>query len=333
MVRRQTRTVWCAAITAGSLAAPALAQSQEFVLSDDDAGQAWVSTNAPAPGTDEAFIADVRVLLAQGEPEKAKSLLNDWIKANERTSNPNLGEAFLLRADAWFAMDREYKSLFDYEVVIRDFPDSDAFPVAIEREFEIGRMYLDGLRRRLFGMRIEPARGLGEELLIRVQERMPGSRLAEEAAITLADHFYDRRQLDLAGDMYAIFLANYPRSEHREAALLRQIDCNVAQFKGPQYDGATLIEARLLLDDYAANYPTAAARSGFTEGLETWIDESAAQQMLEAASWYFGQNDDPSARLTLRRLIRRHPESAAAREAVRMMQERGWMAQADGGDS
>ena len=125
--------------------------------------------------------------------------------------------------------------------------------------------------------------------------------------------------------MYAIFLANYPRSEHRERALLRQIDCNVAQFKGPRYDGSRLIEARLLLEDYQTNYPTAAAKSGFTEGLETWIDESGAQQMLESASWYLGQGDEPAARLTLRRLLRRHPESAAAREAVRTMQERGWM--------
>lgn len=314
-----------------TLAPSALAQSQEFILSDEDAG--WVETSAPQPGTTEALIADARVLLAEGQPKKAKSLLNEWIESNERTSNPALAEAYLLRADAWFAMDREFKALFDYEVVIRDFPDSEAFPIAVEREFEIAKLYLNGLRKRIFGFRLETGRGLGEELLIRVQERIPGSRLAEEAAIFLADHYYSRRELSLAGDMYAIFLANYPRSEHRERALLRQIDCNVAQFKGPAYDGSRLIEARLLLEDYENNYPTAAARSGFTEGLETWIDESGAQQMLEAASWYLGQSDEPAARLTLRRLIRRHPESAAARDAVRIMRERGWMPAANGAGS
>ncbi len=316
---------------AAALTAPALAQSQEFILSDDESG--WVETDAPQPGTAEALIADARVLLAEGEPKQAKKLLDGWLDANERTNHPALAEAFLLRADAWFAMDREFKSLFDYETVIRDFPDSDAFPIAVEREFEIGKLYLNGLRKRIFGVRLERARGLGEELLIRVQERIPGSRLAEEAAIFLADYYYDRRQLELAGDMYAIFLANYPRSEHRERALLRQIDCNVAQFKGPEYDGSRLIEARLLLEDYQDNYPTSAARSGFTEGLETWIDESGAQQMLEAASWYMGQSDEPAARLTLRRLIRRHPESAAARDAVRIMRERGWMPAAEGAGS
>lgn len=309
------------------LASRGVAQSTEFILDDDaPAGAAWQpSADAPAPGTDAAFVADVRRLLAEGEPKKARNRLDDWIKANERTDNPNLPEAYFLRGDAWLAMDREYKSLYDYEAVIRDFADSDFFALAVEREFGIAVRYINGLRRRVFGVRLETGKPTGEELLIRVQERMPGSRLAEEAAITLADYYYDERKLDLATDMYAIFLANYPRSEHRERAMLRRIDCNVARFKGPEYDGSSLVEARLLIENYQGEYPVSAERAGFADGMRTWIDESGAQQMLATARWYLEVDDEPAARLVLRRLVKRHPESAAAQQAARMMTERGWL--------
>lgn len=321
-----------APLAAVMAAGSAMAQSNEFILDDDAHGETtWQrADDAPAPGTDAAMIADVRRLLAEGEPAKAKRRLTEWLDAHERTDNPNLAEAYYLRGDAWLALDQEYQSLFDYETVVRDFPDSEFFALAVEREYGIGVRYLHGLRRRIFGMRLENGKPTGEELLIRTQERMPGSRLAEEAALTLADYYYDERKLELAGDMYSIFLANYPRSEHRERAMLRRIDCNVARFKGPEYDGSSLVEARLLLETYEQEYPANAARAGFSEGMLTWIDESGAQQMLESARWYLQVHDEPSARLVLRRLVRSHPESGAAQQAVRMMTEKGWLEESTG---
>ncbi len=301
---------------------PALAQSTEMVL-DDEGG--WVQTRAPEPGTDEWTIAEARRLLADDKPGKARDLLTPWIEANKRTANPLLPEAYLVRGDAKVAAGNEYKALYDYEAIIRDFTASDVFADAVQREYEIGIRYLDGMRRKIWGMRIEPARATGEELIIRVQERLPGSRLAEKAALDLADHYFERRQMKLASEMYSIFIANYPESEHREYAALRQIKANLARFKGPEYDGAGLTEAELLIEDFIRRYPAAAEREGITRGMLVRIDESAALQMLTTAKWYLNQGDEPACRFKLRRLLRRHPTSAAAREAVDIMIERGWM--------
>lgn len=316
------RRALAAGLLALSLAAAAQAQSVEYTLEDETG---WQVASAPEPGSDAAVIADVRRLLAEGKPRSARAVLTDWIDLNKRTRSPLLPQAYLLRGDADLAAGREFRSLFDYEAVIRDFPASPEFVTAVEREYDIGVRYLNGLRRRFLGtFRFETARPTGEELLIRVQERLPGSALAERAALFLADHFYDRRELDLAGEMYGIFLINYPRSPHVEHARLRQIFCNVAQFKGPAYDGAGLLEARLLIEDYSARHP-GSADVGVIDGLTHRIDEAEAAQRLDTAMWYLGRNDEPSARLTLRRLIRNHPRSAAAREGIAIMTDRGWM--------
>lgn len=302
------------------------AQPTEFILDESDPNaDPWSVAEVPAPGTDVATLAEARRLIAENRPDRAKSLLDDWIERNETTGSPHLAEAYLLRGDALLADGREYKALYDYEAVIKDFPASNEFITAVSREYDIGAAYLGGLKRRLFGFRIERSDIVGEELLIRAQERVPGSELAERSAITLADYYYEKRDLELAQEMYAIFVSNFPDSVHRRRAALRQIFCAIARFKGPDYDASTLIDARLLILDYRARYPGEAQAAGITEALLNRIDESAAQQMLRTAQWYLKQGNEPSARFTMLRLLRKHPASTASRTAVDIMEERGWL--------
>lgn len=310
------------------LIGPALGQQTEFTL--DDSGS-FVESDAPRPGTDEALIAEARRLLALDQPAEAKALLDDWINDFERTDNAWLPEAYLLRGDAKVALKDEYDALFDYEVVIREFSDSDVFPRAVEREMEIGTRYIRGMRRKIFGLRIEPARTLGEELLIRAQERMPSSAIGEEAAIRLADHYFARRDMKMAAEMYDIFLENYPESDRAKHARINQIYAHIGQFKGPKYDASGLTDAKLLIERFKRRYPAEAEAAGITEGLETRIDESAARQYLETARWYMQRNDEASAQFTLRRLLRKHPRSAAAQVAIEVMSERGWIESVDAG--
>tara|TARA_E500000318_G_scaffold2060_2_gene2894 strand:- start:31345 stop:32421 length:1077 start_codon:yes stop_codon:yes gene_type:complete len=309
-------------IAAVSVPGIARAQSSEFELTDS--GE-WTQTQAPEPGTDAAFMAEMTSLIAEGKPGNASDKLGDWLDRNKRSRNPYIPQAYYLHGLARFENDREYKALYSLESIIQDFPDSPYFLRAVELEYQIGLSYINGKKRRFLGMRIENARPTGEELLIRTQERVPGSELAEEAAMVLADHYYKRRELKLAADMYAIFRQNYPNSPRVQRAMLREIEANIARFKGPRYDGSGLLDAKLLIEEYQRQFPADAIRSGITEGLDAWIDESAAQQILDTARWYLKVDDDASAKFVLARLIRRHPATDAADEALDMMLERGWV--------
>jgi tetratricopeptide (TPR) repeat protein len=255
--------------------------------------------------------------------------LDEWIEVNEFSKSPLLPEAYLRRGDARVALGREDKALYDYEQVIKDFPGTEQFVISLERELEIGLRYLNGLRRRLWGtFRIEDATSIGEELLLRVQERLPGSRLAERAAIELADYYYRERELRLAADAYDIFVINYPRSEYQQKAMQRRVFANIARFKGPKYDAGGLLEAQILIRDFAQRYPAQAEETGMNDALVARLDESAAAQMLETARWYFKRKDPTSARVLLTRLVRKHPQTIAAGEGIVLMKERGWISPA-----
>ena len=283
-------------------------------------------TAAPAPGTDEAVISDARRLIASGQPAQAKLMLDAWLRENDRSGKPTVPAALLARGDAISLDGDEFEALYDYEQVVRTFPGSGEYPLAVEREMEIGIKYIQGMERRgWFGLRWVDAEDVGQELLIRVQERLPGSRVAERAGIELADHYYRERDLALAATAYELFLANYPLSPYRLKAMQRRIYANIARYNGPRYDGSALTDARVLINRFQSLYPAQAQETGLDSALLTRIDETGALQMLEVASWYLARSDDAAARYTLKRLVRAHPLTAAAQRSLEVLKERGWL--------
>jgi hypothetical protein len=177
------------AIAAVSLAAlfpvaTAFAQSKTYELNDSG----WQAKKTPEPGTDAAIIAQARQLVADDKASDAIELLDGWIETHETSKSPMLPEAFLVRGDAHLADSDEYKALYDYERIAKDYPASDMFVKALERELDIAKLYLGGLRKKSLGfLRIDSGIPLAEEAIMRINERLPGSRLAERAMLTLAD--------------------------------------------------------------------------------------------------------------------------------------------------
>jgi tetratricopeptide (TPR) repeat protein len=306
--------LWCAC--------PSHAQSEEYNLS---ASRTWDRVEAVAPSADELTIAKARRALAEDKPSKAHKVLTVWLDANADAPSPLVPEAYLLRGDALVAMDNEFKSLFDYEAVIKGYPQSDAFRVAVERELEIGLAYANGKKSKWLGMRIGDSTDAAVEILIRVQERMPGSALAERASMALGDYYFERRDMALAREAYDLYLINHPMGAERAKATSRRIYAEVARFKGPRYDAAGLLNARVRIEDFAARYPVQAEQSGLNESMASRIDESLAAQYLDTASWYLKVKDKSSAKFALRRLIREYPQTLAAQHALNIMQQHGWI--------
>ena len=320
--------------------AGAKAQSAEYNLDD---AEGWVEVARPEPGTPEAVIAEARTVLVEGSPGRAYALIDRWIHENDPRADkprvktdkgiefvgggsPWLPQAYLLRGDCLLAMDREWHALSDYEINIAErFPESEVFPIALERQFEIARLYLGGLRRRVLGLRLESAADDAVEALLRIQERMPQSELAERAAIEVMDYYYRTGQLELATTMSDIYLTNYPRGQRRVEALTLSIRANIALYRGPTYNGSSLLDATEQIRRLMRLYPIVAEQEGLGEQQLEAIEEASADQLLDTARWYLQRGDSPSARYTLEQLVRKHPRSGAASQAMKLMQSRHWL--------
>ncbi|MCC5828390.1 MAG: outer membrane protein assembly factor BamD [Phycisphaeraceae bacterium] len=286
---------------------------------DPGATEPWVQQQVAPPDSPEGRLQAVRKLLAEDQPRDAIRELGQW--ESVYSDHPLMAEARLLRGDAKVARGDYYGSLYDYEYVARRFPGTEQFEIALERLYEVGKLFLHGKLRStwLVPFRIFPARSEAEEVMIRIQVRAPGSEIAERAAFTLAEYYFDRGRMRLAAEMYDIFLINFPRSEKRELAMRRLIQASLASFKGPRFDASGLIEARERLIAYESEFPAAAERLG-VKALMVRIEESLALKLMDTAQWYERRGKDFSAVYLYERLVHEYPATAAARDAERRLE-------------
>ena len=323
MTRRDMRVVIAVAGLAG-VAAIAGGQTT-YRLDPAGSGAGDLRPVASADTSPEAQMLDkARQLLADDRPGEVIDMITAWVESEDRRNNPYLPEAYLIRGRARLADGNEEDALRDYERIIKNYPASEQFVPALQRELEVARLYLAGMRRKALGLRIASGKPLAEEIIIRINERLPSSRLAEDALIELADFYYAERDLRMAAETYDVFLFRFPHSAYRARALQRRAFASIARFKGPEHDASGLIEARYQIEDFQREFPADAERLGMSDALIARLDDSAAQQLMSVANWYLARGEEAAARYTLTRLIRRHPGTASAREALAMFTEHAW---------
>ncbi|MCE9618733.1 MAG: outer membrane protein assembly factor BamD [Planctomycetes bacterium] len=287
------------------------AGQMDYTLDDFDR---WKPSEAPSPVDEQ--LQQARIALANGDASRALNLSENFLENNPLGQGRS--DAFLIQGDAQLALGYEYKALFCYEDVARRYAMSAAFIPALEREFEIAKAYAHGLKKRFMGtFRWIDAGDDAQEILIRIQERLPGSELAEKAGMELSDYYFRIRDMPLAADSYDLFVQNYPRSKQVNKAKLRLIYSYYAQFKGPQYDASGLREATSRLKQLQADDPALAQQIG-AEALLVRVYESEAAKLLHNARWYESMGDFISTELTLRSLVKLYPKSIATITALKM---------------
>lgn len=288
-------------------------------LDDTDA---FVQLAEPDPETEAGQLHLIRRKLVAGEAIEAEREAEAWIKANP--SSGLLVEATLLKADAIAAQGDYYRSLADYELVIGLYPGTEQYRTAIEREYDIAKLFVGGLYRKgkWTRFRLFEADDTGIELLIRVQERLPGSKLGEKASIDIGDYYFGKGEMSMASEAYDLFMLNYPSSRQREWAMLRLIQASLARYKGPQFDPSGLTDAAQRLREYGQAYPAAAEKIG-AEALMVRINESLAKKKLVTAQWYEERGLERGAITMYRNVVQDYPGSAAALEAIQALKERG----------
>ena len=170
-------------------------------LSEEVDGQ-WVRINQEDRDSNLLLAWD---LLRRDDPAAAQSLTTEWLNANK--DSPHEAEAYFLRALSILDQGEAYESLFDLEHVVRRYPASKYFVRAIHIELFVAKWFAQGGHKIL-----RDADDEAEELFIRITERAPGSRLAEEARLELAQLYERQGQLSLAELNYEWFLRGYPKS-------------------------------------------------------------------------------------------------------------------------
>ncbi len=271
----------------------------------------WVEEPPAAPMGPEDELGQARAWLTEGRPAKARKLLTKWLKQNP--DNERYYEAVFLLGECYFNQRDFWKALERYTEVAENAA-GELFQLANQRCVDVARAFLSGQKRIVWRILRLPAYDEGIDILDRVWERIPGSRLGEVALKLKADFHFNRGDLDLAQDEYANLAQQYPSGRYTQLAMLRTAEAAQAAFSGIRFDDGPLVEAEERYRQMQATFPAYAQRERVGERLEG-IRQQRAEKDLDIADWYRRTGQPGAAEYYYRLVLQDWPDTLAASQA------------------
>jgi outer membrane protein assembly factor BamD (BamD/ComL family) len=264
-------------------------------------------------------LAQARVLLAESKPTQARPLLKRWLKANPEDERVN--EATFLLGETYFEARDFWQAANQYTTVAEN-ASGELFDLANQRCVDVARAFLSGQKRIVWGFLRLPAYAEAVELLDRVWERVPGTRLGELALKLKADYYAGNGDLDLAQDEYANLAQQYPSGRYVQFAMLRAAECAEGAFPGIKFDDRPLLEADERYRQVLTAFPIYGEREQIAERLEG-IREQRAEKDLDIGGWYERTRQPSAAEFYYRQILKDWPNTLAATHAQTRLRAMG----------
>jgi outer membrane assembly lipoprotein YfiO len=275
-----------------------------------------VDKTAAEPTVEPALVR-VEELINSGQYSAASKQAVQWLLANP--NSPNKDRGLFLNAEALYRYGDRIKAFYYLDQLMDEFPESRLFYPALEKQYQIADEFLPSdthrpVKSRFLGFPILGREDEAIEMMYRIQQRSPGSVLAEKALLRTADYYYADGQYDLAGDAYTQYARSYPRSPLLPQVKLRSAKANFAQFRGPKFDATSAIDARAQFTEVQAAYPELSQREN-VPGLIDRIDQEFARKLLLTGNFYKRTREPAAAAYLYRSVVQAYPDSPEAAEA------------------
>lgn len=285
----------------------------------DPADPKWVDQAPPETVQPDDALGQARALLAAGEPGEARDLLEDWLE--EMPNDGRYYEALYLLGETYFESENYWKAAERFQTVAENAA-GDLFHRANERCVDVARAFLSGEPRILWVIFRLPAYDDGIEILDRVWQREPGSRLGELALKLKGDYYFATGDMELAQDEYAHLVQQYPSGRYVQLAMLRTAEAAQATFAGIKFSAGPLIEATERYRQFQETFPLYAEQENVAQRRDG-IRELRAAKDLDIAQWYARTGRPDAAQFYFRQIVEDWPDTLSATEAKNQLRAMG----------
>ena len=213
-MRRNACIATCLLTVLAWNASPSVADSRPAKSWDFSGRGRWNEVPQPTsqPVTN-VTLDKVEQLLGSRQHGPALELILQWIKAPENRLAPDRDRGLFLLAEAYYQDDERITAFYHLDELLDYYPESRFFYPALDKQYQIADEFLKGHKRKLLGIPLFSVDEEAIDMLFRIQERSPGSPLAERSLLRSADHYFANSEWELAADAYAAYGRSYPRSQ------------------------------------------------------------------------------------------------------------------------
>jgi outer membrane protein assembly factor BamD len=283
-------------------------------------GEGW-SAEDEESGAAEATAADqlrkAESLQAEGDLKKSlgayRTLLRRW---------PNSGAA----PKAQFKVAELYQELGDSEkafkafgVYLSKYPRGDDFDLAVENQFSLASSFLEGERRKVFGVKTFPSMQKATEMFTQILKNAPFSKWAALSQYNIGRALEKQTKWDEAIAAYQKTVDSYPADEISADAQYQIGYIHFQLAKNGSNDQAARNKAREAFEDFILKYPRSEKVAQATENLSS-LSSTDVKKTLGVGQFYEKTGNPKAAVIYYEEVLQVAPDSEEAKIAKKQIE-------------
>ncbi|MEO7933141.1 MAG: outer membrane protein assembly factor BamD [Chthoniobacterales bacterium] len=205
------------------------------------------------------------------------------------------------------------RAFAEYQKMITKYPKSTDFEAAIEGQFNIAKLYLDGKRLELFGVPTLPSMVKAEEMFTTVITNAPFSaKYASAAQFDIGQARERQGDYKRAIEAYQKIIDDYPYSEMADDAQYQIGYVYMKASREGEYDQSASIKAREAFEDFIYRYPNSEKVAQAKQNMAT-LGAKQTDSAFNVAQFYDKQKNYKAAAIYYNEVIKTEPDSPNAK--------------------
>ena len=215
----------------------------------------------------------------------------------------------------------DYDKAFNaYSTYLQKYPKGEDFESIVESMFKIGKLFLEGEKKKLLGVKIASSMERAKEMFTEIVKRAPYSRWAPLAQFNLGQALEKQTKYPEAIAAYTAVTTRYPTDAIADDAQYQIGYVRLQEFRQGSYDQAGANKARESFDDFINRYPDSEKVPQARENTKQ-LEGGAARGQLEIAKFYDKTKQYRAAVIYYNDVIKASPDTAEATLAKNRIEE------------
>lgn len=215
----------------------------------------------------------------------------------------------------------EYDDAYNaYATYLTKYPKGEDFESVVESMSKIAKLFLDGEKKKLFGIKVASSMTRAQEMYEGIVKRAPFSKYAPIAQFNVGQALEKEGNYDLALVAYTSCVSRYPNDPIADDAQYQIGYVRMKQYREGSYDQAGAQKAREAFEDFISRYPDSEKVPQAKENLKL-LQGGSTKGVLDIAKFYDKTKQYKAAVIYYNDVIKNSPDSAESSFAKTRIEE------------
>ncbi len=202
--------------------------------------------------------------------------------------------------------DKAYEAYNEY---LTKYPKGDDFEPVVESIYKIGKLFLDGEKKKLLGVPISSSMARAQEMFETIVKKAPFSKWAPMAQFNIGQALEKQSKYPESITAYQAVVSRYPGDAMTDDAQYQIGFVRLKEYREGSYDKASAQKAREAFEDFINRYPQSEKVAQARENLKT-LETGATKGTLDIAKFYDKTKNYKAAVIYYNDVIKSQPDTA-----------------------